>query len=98
MKPNKSGINQQDQDFFSAISSIETVEEAKAFFVDLCTPAELQAMIDRWQVVLELKKGKSYRTIHNDTGVSVTTIGRVARVLTMGTGGYETIYKKKSKK
>ena len=30
----------------------------------------------------------SYREIHDHTGVSVTTIGRVARYLTMGNGGY----------
>ncbi|MEQ4575448.1 MAG: YerC/YecD family TrpR-related protein [Gammaproteobacteria bacterium] len=55
---------------------------------DLCTPAELEAMADRWRVVPLLVQGVPYREIHDLTGVSVTTIGRVARTLEHGTGGY----------
>lgn len=94
MKPKKESLKQQEQDFYMAINSIETLEEAKAFFSDLCSPAELQAMVDRWQVVLELKQEKSYRTIQEQTGVSVTTVGRVARTLSTGAGGYESVYQK----
>ena len=71
-----------------AISSLKNPEEAMAFFTDLCTPAELESMADRWQVVPLLQQGIPYRTIHDETGVSVTTITRVARSLTMGSGGY----------
>lgn len=71
-----------------AICVLNNKQEAKAFFTDLCTPAELEAMADRWQVVPLLRKGLPYRTIHEQTGVSVTTITRVARSLSMGNGGY----------
>nr|WP_284347006.1 Trp family transcriptional regulator [Xanthomonas oryzae] len=54
----------------------------QAFLRDLCTPAELEAMADRWRVVPLLVKGVPYREIHELTQVSVTTIGRVARTLT----------------
>ena len=60
----------------------------QAFLQDLCTPAELEAMTDRWRVVPLLLRGLPYRDIHALTGVSVTTIGRVARTLERGTGGY----------
>jgi TrpR-related protein YerC/YecD len=73
---------------FGAILSLRTVEECRAFFRDLCTPAELQALADRWAVVGLLQQGVPYREIHKQTGVSVTTIGRVARYLTNGNGGY----------
>ena len=56
-----------------------TAEEVRAFLRDLCTPTELQAMADRWAVVEPLERGLSYRDIHKLTGVSLTTIGRVAR-------------------
>ena len=46
-------------------------------------------MADRWAVVDYLKRGLPYREIHRLTGVSVTTIGRVARFLGNGNGGYE---------
>ena len=62
--------------------------EVRAFLEDLCTPAELEAMADRWRVVPLLLKGVPYREIHDLTQVSVTTIGRVARYLLNGNGGY----------
>ena len=72
-----------------AVAALRTPEEVRAFFRDLCTPAELQAMADRWAVVDYLKRGLPYREIHRLTGVSVTTIGRVDRFLGNGNGGYE---------
>lgn len=73
-----------------ALASLKTPEEVRAFLRDLCTPAEIQAMADRWAVVEALKQSLPYREIHRRTGVSVTTIGRVARFLTGGHGGYTT--------
>ena len=73
-----------------ALAALETPEEVRAFLRDLCTPAELQAMADRWAVVDPLKRAVPYREIHRLTGVSVTTIGRVARFLSGGHGGYAT--------
>jgi len=75
------------------LSCLNSVDEVACFLSDLCTPAELQAMADRWLVVAPLKKGKPYRQIQAETGVSVTTIGRVARCLSEG-GGYELAYQK----
>jgi TrpR-related protein YerC/YecD len=80
-----------DYGLYEAIASIKNAKEAKDFFQDLSTPAEIQAMADRWRVVEPLKDGKSYRQIYDDTGVSVTTIGRVARFIMSG-AGYNLIY------
>ena len=74
---------------FNALATLEKTQEFRCFFEDLCTPAELQALVDRWQVVGYLQKELPYRKIHDLTGVSVTTIGRVARCLTDGAGGYQ---------
>lgn len=74
----------------TAIAALRTPDEVRAFLRDLCTPAEIQAMADRWAVVDPLKRSVPYREIHRLTGVSVTTIGRVARFLTGGHGGYAT--------
>ena len=71
-----------------AVLAMRTVEECRDFFRDLCTPAELQALADRWTVVGLLQDGLPYREINRQTGVSVTTIGRVARCLADGNGGY----------
>ncbi len=77
-----------EQSLYRAILSLESIDECRRFFNDLCTPAELEALVDRWNVVAYLEDGLPYRRIHELTGVSVTTIGRVARYLTAGDGGY----------
>ncbi len=70
------------------LSRLRSAAEVRAFLSDLCTPAELEAMSDRWKVVPLLLQGVPYREIHDRTLVSVTTIGRVARTLEHGAGGY----------
>ncbi|MBN8923259.1 MAG: TrpR, YerC/YecD [Rhodanobacter sp. 68-29] len=71
-----------------ALLSLKSVDEMDAFLRDLCTPAELEVMVDRWRVVPYLLDGVAYREIHERTAVSITTIGRVARFLNQGNGGY----------
>jgi len=70
----------------SVLADLDDPEVVADFLVDLCTPAELEAFADRWGVVPLLAEGVAYRTIHDRTGVSVTTIGRVARCLEQGSG------------
>ena len=79
---------QAERALYQAILTLRSVEECRDFFKDLCTPAELQALADRWTVVGLLQQGRPYREIAKQTGVSVTTIGRVARYLEAGNGGY----------
>ncbi|TWI03606.1 Trp operon repressor family [Luteimonas cucumeris] len=71
-----------------ALAALDRPDDVRAFLEDLCTPAELEAMSDRWRVVPLLLQGVPYREIHDRTLVSVTTIGRVARTLERGAGGY----------
>jgi TrpR-related protein YerC/YecD len=73
-----------------ALLAMRDVGEMRALLHDLCTPAELEALVDRWTVVPHVLKGTPYREIHEHTAVSITTIGRVARFLTQGSGGYRT--------
>lgn len=69
-------------DLATAIASIADAEEARAFLADLCTPAEIHALAERWHVARLLDQGTlTYREIHDATGVSTTTIVRVARFL-----------------
>ena len=92
MKPNRQDSERKRNESLNALAgamnSLETDEEVRNFLLDLCTPAELQALVDRWQVVRLLEQGLPYRQIHDMTGVSVTTVGRVARFLASGFGGY----------
>ena len=100
MKPNRHETERQqtraENALFRAVISLRDVDECRKFFKDLCTPAELQALVDRWHVVELLEQGLPYRRIHDLTGVSVTTIGRVARFLSDGFGGYRTVIERKA--
>ena len=93
MKPNRHETERQqtraEKALCKALISLQSVDECRNFLRDLCTPAELQALVDRWHVVELLQQGLPYRQIHDATGVSVTTVGRVARFLADGFGGYE---------
>ena len=70
------------------LARLDSAAAVDAFLEDLCTPAEIEALADRWSVVPLLAEGMSYRQIHEVTGVSVTTVGRIARCLEGGAGGY----------
>ena len=37
-----------EDELFNAVLKLQDIAECRAFFQDLCTPAELQAMKDRW--------------------------------------------------
>lgn len=81
-----------------ALAGLSRTEDVRAFLEDLCTPAELEAMADRWRVVPLLLEGVPYREIHDRTLVSVTTIGRVARSLERGSGGYGIAIKRQQRR
>ena len=101
MKPNRDVHDDQqsahEDALCAAFVALENVDECRNFLKDLCTPAELQALVDRWQVVELLEQGLPYRRIHEMTGVSVTTVGRVARFASDGFGGYRAALKRMRK-
>ena len=88
--PNSRASSRSDAlgSLIDALLAMRSAGEVRAFLEDLCTPAELEAIADRWRVVPQLLAGVAYREIHDRTGVSVTTIGRIARCLDLGSGGY----------
>ncbi|NND54582.1 MAG: hypothetical protein HKN56_06390 [Gammaproteobacteria bacterium] len=86
-----------EDELFSAVLQLQDVDECRAFFQDLCTPAELQALKDRWVVAELLADGLTYRQIRDKTGVSVTTVGRVARCLAEPPAGYAAVLQRMGK-
>lgn len=70
------------EDLFNAMKLLKSPAETEDFLSDLCTPAELNAMAERWKIARLLwSKKHSYREISEITGASTTTVGRVARFL-----------------
>ena len=84
-------------DLYAAILQLQTVEEVESFFFDLCTPAELEGIVDRWRVAEMLVRKIPYRQIAAETNVSTATIVRVARFLNNGNDGYRTIMRRLGK-
>ncbi|MBL4870472.1 MAG: TrpR like protein, YerC/YecD [Robiginitomaculum sp.] len=82
MKTTKGQVQKHRKELAQAFFSVHSLSEMENFLTDLCTPAELRALSERWHVAQILNVGKlSYRDINAQTGVSTTTIGRVARFL-----------------
>ena len=77
---------------YEAILKLETLDECKAFFDDLCTVTELQAMEQRYQVAVMLHQGNIYNDILAKTGASSATISRVNRSLQTGGEGYAAVF------
>jgi len=88
---NNPHLSARKRALFKAIVSLGSVEACERFLNDLCTPAELAAMADRWAVVRLLEKQIPYRQIQQETAVSTATITRVARALYHGEGGYRVV-------
>ena len=84
-------------ELFKAILALTTPDEVHDFFYDLCTPAELEGLVDRWRVAQMLLQKTPYRKIAQDTKVSTATSVRVARFLNNGFGGYQTVMKRLGK-
>ena len=83
-----------ESELFTAILALKTPDEARDFFYDLCTPAELEGLVDRWRVAQMLMQKTPYRKIAEETRVSTATIVRVARFLNNGFDGYKTVMKR----
>lgn len=80
-------------DLYEAVLCLETVDECRLFFKDLCTVPELKALSQRFQVAKLLTENHVYSDIVGETGASTATISRVNRSLSYdGNGGYGIVF------
>jgi len=89
MTQEKAAHTKDAQALYTAIASLKNQEEIRKFLRDVMTIQEIKEVAERWNVARQLDKGQSYRTIASKTGVSTTTIGRIAHWLHDGEGGYQ---------
>jgi TrpR-related protein YerC/YecD len=80
--------------FAQAVGSLQTDTERLGFLRDVATLSELREMAARWQAVQLVEAGVSYREIARQTGLSTTTVARVAYWLREGEGGYRLALKR----
>jgi TrpR-related protein YerC/YecD len=75
-------VDRLTDELCEALLTPGTIDEMRLLLRDLCTPAELKALAERWHVARLLDgTDLSYREIRDGTGVSTTTIVRVGRFL-----------------
>ncbi len=85
-------VNKDDfKNFYKAVLSLENIDECEAFFNDVCTIQELEALKQRLDVAILLKQGMSYSDVNKITTASTATISRVSKYLNYGDGGYSTV-------
>ena len=72
-----------------AILSVKNEEECTALLEDLMTIKEINDMAQRMLVAKLLSEQTVYNKIVEGTGASTTTISRVNRAYTDGSGGYK---------
>ncbi len=69
---------------FETLLKLDSPEECCAFLEDLCTPNELRAMEQRFDVAVCLEKNMLYLDILEKTGASSATVSRVRRAMLDG--------------
>lgn len=86
--------NKENRRFIQAILALQTEDEAERFLRDLMTEKEIDEFGKRLQTAEMLLKKTPYSVIEQKTGLSSTTIARVAKWLNGKDGGYKTIINK----
>ncbi|MFA7682436.1 MAG: Trp family transcriptional regulator [Candidatus Peribacteraceae bacterium] len=81
-------------ELFELFASVDTPKEAQMLLEDILTPQELASVAERWQLVQDLHRGTSQRTIADKLKVSISKITRGSRMLQYGGGGFRYFLKK----
>jgi TrpR-related protein YerC/YecD len=86
------------EELYEAILCMQSVDEANSFFRDLLTETEIREFAERWKAARMLTAKVPYVEITKTTGLSSTTVARVARWVKKGTGGYTLAMKRLERK
>ena len=90
--------DEQTDNLFRAVLSLNNIDECYAFFEDLCTVSELREMAKRLTAARMLNNNYIYSDISEKTGLSTATISRANRCLKYGNAGYAEILRRLDRK
>lgn len=90
----KDRFNKDVDTLFEAFLQLKDVDECRAFFKDLCTYQELNAMAQRMHVAMMLYTHHVFTDIVAETGASTATISRVNRTIKDGEDGYQIVFER----
>lgn len=85
-------LSKQNKEFYreftQLLNSLMSQSKLDDFLVGILTPAELEQLIKRLQIIKRLKKGEPQRQIADDLDVGIATVTRGARELKNGRFDY----------
>ena len=79
---------QEVNDLLYVLAKMDQPDELYKLLEDLFTVREIKETSQRLEVARLLSDGKPYSVIEKETGASTTTIARVSKCLSYGSGGY----------
>ncbi len=81
---------------YQRIVSLQSEEECRAFFEDLCTVKEVENMAERCFAAELLMEGNTYSQVMSQAEISSATLSRVSRCVQYGKG-YSRVLKQDTK-
>ena len=81
-------MNKQEKirQLYELIVSLNSTEDCRALFDDLCTDKEIEKMAERVYAAKLLLEGKTYNQVIAQTDISSATLSRVSRCVQYGKG------------
>lgn len=80
-------------ELYSTLASLQTSDDVKTLFEDLCTYKEIEQMAQRITAARLLLEGNTYARVIERTDISSATLSRVSRCIQHGSGGYKKFIK-----
>lgn len=74
------------EELYHLILQLETMEDCRNLFADLCTIKELEKMAERIYAAKLLMEGKTYNQVIAQADISSATLSRVSRCVQYGQG------------
>ena len=82
-------VERHCNELYEIIIKLKTVEDCKALLDDLCTFKEVEQMAQRAYAAKLFLEGRTYNEIIAETDISSTTLSRISRAVSHGSGGYK---------
>lgn len=82
-------LTDHTDELYDTILRLKTRDDCRALLEDLCTYKEVEQMAQRAYAAKLFLEGKTYTEIIAETELSSTTLSRISRSITHGSGGYK---------
>jgi TrpR-related protein YerC/YecD len=92
--PNIDWNKKANKQLAQAFLNLKNADEAQRFLRDLMTEGEIEEFANRLEAASLLSKDVQYNAIIENTGLSSTTIARIAKWLKGSLGGYRLVLKR----